>query len=95
VLEVLLRELPVIVVACGGWLTLMLSLPSGLLQPIDMDAELTKLEEKYGKGNISEADLMSHIMYPQVRCPASLSYPSCTNRALAMHSPGTRQALTT
>jgi hypothetical protein len=32
-----------------------------------MDAELAKLEALYGKGNISEADLMSHIMYPQVR----------------------------
>jgi hypothetical protein len=38
-----------------------------LWQPIDMDAELAKLEALYGKGNISEADLMSHIMYPQVR----------------------------
>ena len=42
-------------------------------QPIDMDAELGKLEALYGKGNVSEADLLSHIMYPQARPSAAFT----------------------
>ncbi len=56
----------------GGGLCAIVCLPGP--QPVDMDAELSKLEASYGKGNVSEADLLSHIMYPQVRVCSHTRY---------------------
>jgi hypothetical protein len=36
---------------------------------------MTKLEATYGKNAVSEADLMSHIMYPKVPEPLPLRSP--------------------